>query len=153
MDDRGKKAGAAVSFVSTFVSNFKKGAAEEAAELGIAERRQADRDRRRRNFTDPVKTLTAELEEDKKVLEGAAGEIESLQAERDELATELANHKEILGGVAEQAEQLKAERDQLADVLKGPGVRTLLLRTYHSDKAAKLSAAEREKLDDIHGQA
>jgi chromosome segregation ATPase len=143
-----------VSFLSKFVADFKKGVAETEAELGIAERKQRDRERRRRNFDDPVKTLTAEREEDKKLLDEVAGEIESLQAERDKLAAErdqaqaeLAGNKELLAAAAEQAEQLQAERDQLADVLNGPGVRKLLIRTYHSDPKAALSAAERKRLD------
>ena len=150
-----------MSFVSKFVSDFKKGAAEEAAELGIAERRQADRDRRRRNFTDPVK---AENEENKKLLEEAgdelekkAGEIEALQAERDKLTverdeaqTKLADNEKTLAALADQAEQWQAERDQLAEVLRAPGVRNLLINTYHSDpKTTKLSKAERKALDDI----
>jgi hypothetical protein len=148
-----------VSFISKFVADFKQGRAEAAAEHGVAERKAADRDRRRRNFEDPAKRL----EEDKKLLEAVAieleekdGKIAELEAERDKLAVErdqvqaeLANNKEILAGLAEQAEQLKAERDQLAEVLKGPGVRKLLLNTYHSDKAAKLSKAERAALDDF----
>ena len=144
-----------MSFLSKFVADVKKGMAKSAAEHGVAERRQAERERRRRNADDPVKTLTAELEDDKKLLEGAAGEIEQLQAERDKLVAErdealaeLADNKEILAALSEQAEQLQTERDQLVDVLKGPGVRTLLKRTYHSDnKATKLSATERAALD------
>jgi chromosome segregation ATPase len=139
---------------SKFMADVKKGMAESAAEHGVAERRQAERERRRRNADDPVKTLTAELEDDKKLLEGAAGEIEQLQAERDNLAAErdqaqaeLADNKEILAGLSEQAEQLQDERDQLADVLNGPGVRKLLIRTYHSDAKAALSVAERKRLD------
>jgi chromosome segregation ATPase len=144
-----------VSFISKYVASFKKGMAEADAEHQVAERKAADRERRRRNADDPVKTLTAELEKDKKLLDGAADEIEGLrakiedlQAERDQAQAELADNKEILARVAEQAAQVQAERDQLADLLKGPGVRKLLIRTYHSDpKAAKLSAAECAVLD------
>jgi chromosome segregation ATPase len=144
-----------VSFLSKFAGEFKKGMAEAEAELGIAERKQRDRERRRRNADDPVKTLTAEREEDKKLLDDAADNIESLEAEkaeltaeRDKLAAELADNQELLAGLAEEAEQLQAERDQLAEVLKGRGVRKLLLDTYHPDpKTARTSAAEREVLD------
>src|SRR5579863_4653843 len=157
---------AAVSFVSKFVADFKKGMAEAAAEHGVAERRTAARERRQRKGGDTIKTLTAQLEEDKTLLEGAAGEIEKLQAEiaaerdsltaerdqaqseRDQAQAELADTKDKLGGLAEQAEQWLAERDQLAEVLQGAGVRKLLLRTYHSDpKSTKLTAAERAALD------
>jgi chromosome segregation ATPase len=137
----------------SFVANFKKGWAEAGQELGIAERKQRDRERRRRNFTDPVK---AENEENKTLLKDAGDLIESLQAERDKLAAErdqaqaeLADNKELLASLAEQAETLQAERDQLAEVLRWPGLRKLLLLTYHSDKAAKLSAAERARLDEF----
>jgi chromosome segregation ATPase len=134
-----------------FISDFKKSWQETGVELGVAERKQVDRDRRRRNFTDPVK---AENEENKKLLEEAGDRIEELEAERDKLAAErdqvqaeLADDKELLADVAEQAEQLKAERGQLADVLKGPGVRKLLLRAYHPDPKTQLSEAERAALD------
>jgi chromosome segregation ATPase len=154
-----------MSFVSNFVADFKKGMAESAAEHGVAERRAADRERRQRKGGNTVKTLTDQVEEDKTLLESAASEIEKLQAEmtaeretltaerdqaqseRDEAQAELAENKEILGALSEQAEQWQAERDQLAEVLKGAGVRKLLLRTYHSDKATKLTAAERKALD------
>jgi chromosome segregation ATPase len=152
--DRGCEKGPVVSFLSKYVTDFKKSWAETGEELGVAERKQRDRERRRRNFEDPVKTLTAEREEDKKLLEEAAGEIEKLQAERDKLAAErdqtqaeLVDNKELLTAAGELAEQLLAERDQLAEVLKGPGVRKLLIRTYHSDAKAALSAAERKPLD------
>jgi hypothetical protein len=129
--------------------------AETEAELGIAERKQRDRERRRRNYEDPVKTLTAERDDDKKLLDELAGEYESLQAERDRLIAErdeaqaaLADKEKLREDLANQAEQWRAERGQLAEVLKGQGVRTLLIRTYHSDdKAAKASAAERKRLD------
>jgi hypothetical protein len=77
--------------------------------------------------------LRAEREQDKRLLNEAADTIERLQAELNDLA--------------EGAAQWRAERDQLADVLKGPGVRKLLIRTYHSDLAAGLNAAERKRLD------
>jgi hypothetical protein len=73
---------------------------ESAAEHRVAERKAVGRERRRRNAVDPVK----ELEEDKKLLERAAGEIESLQA----------------------------ERGQMADVLKWPRLHNLLLHTSPS---------------------
>jgi chromosome segregation ATPase len=150
-----------VSFLSKFIADFKKEVAETEAELGIAERKQRDRERRRRNYEDPVKTLTAEREDDKKLLNELASEYENLQTERDQLmaerdaaqaekdklAAELTDNRKLLERLAAQADQWLAERGQLADVLKGPGVRKLLLQNYHSDKAAKLSAAGRKELD------
>jgi chromosome segregation ATPase len=139
-----------MSFVSQYIADFKKEWMQTGQELGIADRKQRARERRRRNADDPVKTLTADIEDNKKLLQELADQYEELQAERDKLASELAENKELLAGLAEQAETLQAERDQLAEVLRVPGVRKLLLRTYHSDpKAAKTSAAERATLDDI----
>jgi hypothetical protein len=134
-----------VSFISKFVADVKKGMAEAAAEHGVAERKQRDRERRRRDAEDPIETLTAERDDDKKLLDQAAEEIESARAERDQAKAELADNREILAALSEQAE---SERKQFMAVLKGPNVRKLLLRTYHSDdKAAKASAAEREAMD------
>jgi chromosome segregation ATPase len=151
-----------VSFFSKHVESFKRGRAEAAAELKIEERKAADRARRGRGG-DPVK---AENDENKKLLEEAAakmesdaGEIESLQterdtltAERDQAQAELDDTKEILVALTERAEQLQAERDQLAAVLKGPGVRKLLIRNFHSDTKAGMSAAERKTFDTFTGQ-
>lgn len=139
-----------MSFITKSVEKFNKSRAETAAELKIEERKAADRARRGRGG-DPVK---AELDENKKLLEEAAAEIESLQAERDKLTaerdqaqTELDENKDILAALSEQAEEWRAERDQLAAVLKGPGVRKLLIRNFHSDTKAGMSAAERKTFD------
>jgi chromosome segregation ATPase len=148
-----------VGFLSKYIADVKKGMAESAAEHGVAERKQRERERRRRDFEDPVKTLTAEREADKKLLDDLAGEYEELQAERDQLKAErdeaqaeLADNKETLAGLVEHAEQLQAERDQFAKVLKGPGVRKKLIDLFHSDpKAARMSAAEREAIDKFMG--
>jgi hypothetical protein len=70
----------------------------------------------------------------------------------DELRAELADNLKLLDDLAEQAGEWQAERDQLADVLKGPGVRKLLLCTYHSDQVAGLSATGRKELDTFAAQ-
>jgi DNA repair exonuclease SbcCD ATPase subunit len=148
-----------VGFISKYVAGIKKGWTEEGEELGVAERKQRARERRRRNFDDPVKTLTAERDDDKKLLDEAAEEIESTQAERDEAKAELeetrteletikAELEETKADLAAVIEQAQSERTQFMAVLKGPGVRKLLLDTYHPDpKTARTSAAEREVLD------
>jgi DNA repair exonuclease SbcCD ATPase subunit len=84
-------------------------------------------------------------------LQATLQEREAKLAENQGLIAELKDYAEQLQAradqLAEQTEQLQAERDQFANVLKGPGVRKLLILRFHSDKAAKTSAAEREKLD------
>lgn len=70
-----------------------------------------------------------------------------LQAALQKREAELEEMKQLIAGLKEYAEQLEARSAQFADVLKGPGVRLLLKRTYHSDKAAQLSAAERATID------
>jgi len=70
-----------------------------------------------------------------------------LQAALQKRETELEEMKGLIAGLKEYAEELEARAAQFADVLKGPGVRLLLKRTYHSDKAARMSAAERATID------
>ena len=70
-----------------------------------------------------------------------------LQAALQKRETELEETKQLIAELKEYAEELEARAAQFADVLKGPGVRLLLKRTYHSDKAARMSAAERATID------
>jgi hypothetical protein len=77
----------------------------------------------------------------------AAGREAELQAALQKREAELEEMKGLIAGLKEYAEQLEARAAQFADVLKGPGVRLLLKRTYHSDKAARMSAADRATMD------
>lgn len=155
-------------FLSKFVEDFKRDWEAAGEELGVAERKQRDRERRRRDAGDPAKPPAAVSEEDKKLLEAAADEIEKitaardkiaaerdqaqterdqLQAEYDKLAAELAENKDILSVMADDAEQLQAERDQLAEVLKLPGLKTLLAKQYFPDTHSKATEDEKRQLD------
>jgi chromosome segregation ATPase len=110
-----------VGFLSKIVEDFKNDWAAAGEELGVAERRQRDRERRRRDAADPVKTPTAASEDDKKLLETAAVEIEKITAERDQLqvehdklAAERTDDKKLLDQLAAKLEEAEAERDKLA---------------------------------------
>jgi chromosome segregation ATPase len=117
-----------VGFLSKIVEDFKNDWAAAGEELGVADRRQRDRERRRRDAADPVKTPTAASEDDKKLLEQAAVEIEKITAERDKLAAERdqlqvehdklaaerTDDKKLLDQLAAKLEEVEAERDKLA---------------------------------------
>ena len=153
-----------MGYFSKKFAELKQGMAQEAAELGVAERKQRDRERRRRDAVDPVKTLTAASEEDKELLKAAGDHIEQITAERDKiaaerdqalaerdqlraendkLAAELADDKNTLAVMAEDAANMQAEWDQLAEVLKLPGTRTLLAKQYDPDKPGATGAEKR----------
>ena len=165
-----------MGLLSKKIAEFKQGMAQEAAELGVAERKQRDRERRRRDAADPVKTLSAASEDDKKLLAAAADKIETLQAECDKLAAErdqalaerdqlqaerdklaaerdqaqaeLADNKDMLAAFAEDAEKMQAEWDQLAEVLKLPGMKTLLANRYSRDKHPEATEDVKRAFDD-----
>jgi len=81
-----------------------------------------------------IKTPTATSEEDKKLLEAAADEIEQISAARDKIAAEW--------------DQAQAERDQLMDVLKLPSAKHLLRETYFPDKHPKATENAKRAFDD-----